>query len=136
MNKTTVLAITVAFMVGTTMSFVVSDFEAEAKKGENQGIGTSPNDEILAMLVALEEQVLVLDGNIDEIQAAGDIHGEESDDSHDTIGSGLLAIETTTDSTNSDVGIIKLDVTDIISKQIVSKKILCGIATSPDCLGP
>ena len=133
MNKTTVLAIAVAFMVGTTMSFVVSDFEAEAKKGENQGIGTSP---IFEDLNAIRTQ-------LDAIQATQTIDGESHDEEHaiwidfsSTISEDVTEIKETTDDTSGDVGIIKLDVTDIISKQIVSKKILCGIATSPDCIGP
>ena len=109
MTKTImILTIVVAFFVGTSMSFVVSNFEAEAKKEENKGIGTSP----ITQLAVIQAQLADIQVVVDETQAKQDL----LDDAIAEVGEG---------------------VDDIKSSQVVAKNILCGIATSPTgCLGP
>jgi len=103
MTKTIIiLSIVAAFMVGTSMSFVVSNFEAEAKKEVNPGIGTSP----IAQLAVIQAQLADIQMVVDETQAKQDL----LDDAIAEVAEG---------------------VDDIKLEQFVSKNILCGIATSP-----
>ena len=47
-----------------------------------------------------------------------------------------LATQSSVDDISTALNNLQSDVDDIRSAQIVSKSILCGIATSPDCIGP
>ena len=135
MTKTIlILAIAAAFLIGTSMSFVVSNFEAEAKKedkgiGIPPGIGTSPNDKILAKLAELK-------GDVELLQATGNDHGVILGDLEvkvNTIEGNTNDLKTQAFDTNLKVSLIQVCSAVVFIDLIV---ILCGLATSPGCPVP
>ena len=69
--------------------------------------------------------------SLDDVLAAlGNLQSDV--DGIDTSG---LATQSSVDDVLAALGNLQSDVDDIKSEQVVSKKILCGIATSPDCIG-
>jgi len=110
MTKTIViLAIVAAFMVGTSMSFVVPNFEAEAKnEKEKPGLGTSPGlEEVLAKLDELKEDT-------DAIKSTGNDHGIILGDLSST-GNDHGVILDDLQSTGNDHGIILGDLQTTVS---------------------
>ena len=47
-----------------------------------------------------------------------------------------VATQSSVDDISTALGNLQSDVDDIKLAQVVAKSILCGIATSPDCIGP
>jgi len=113
MTKTImIVAIATAFIAGSALTSIMSDFQAEAKE-------KATLDDVLNSLSVIDDGVTDIKSTLDFVD------GTVND------------IKTTTDDTNNDVGIIDGNVDDIKSAQVVAKSILCGIATSPDgCFGP
>ncbi len=107
-----VLAFAVTFLAGATVVGIFSDYEAEAKPKEPKPPFIDPISE------ALDATFLEIQAQLDDLQ----------DD--------LDAVSEKQDFLSADISVIDDGVNEIKSAQAVSKSILCGIATSPDCIGP
>jgi len=119
MTKTImILAIAAAFMVGTTMSFVVSDFEAEAKPKDPKPPFIDPIlKPINATLLEIQAQLADIQVVVDETQAKQDL----LDDAIAEVAEGV-------DETNAKQDLLG-PVVDAIATNVVDIKE--GIGTSP-----
>jgi len=113
MTKTImILAFAATFLAGAAVFGVFSDYEAEAKPKDPKPPSIPPIFKPMnATLFEIKAQLDDLEDDVDLVTAKQD----------------LLSAE---------IAVVDDGVNDIKSEHLVSKSILCGIATSPDCIGP
>ncbi len=107
-----VLAFAATFLAGAAIFGAISDYEAEAKPKEPKPPFIPP------IFKPMNATLFEIQAQLDELQDDVD------------------AVSAKQDFLSTDISVIDDGVNDIKSAQVVSKSILCGIATSPDCLGP
>ena len=108
-----VLAFAATFIAGAAVFGVFSDYEAEAKPKDPKPPSIPPIFKPMnATLFEIQAQLVLLQEDVDLVTAKQD----------------LLSAE---------IAVVDDGVNDIKSEHLVSKSILCGIATSPaGCIGP
>jgi len=110
-----VLAFAATFLAGAAIFGAISDYEAEAKPKKK----CPPDCIIEPILKPMNFTLFQIQAQVEDLQ-------DELD-----------AISAKQNLISADISVIDDGVNDIKSAQVVSKNILCGIATSPaGCLGP
>ncbi len=105
-----VLAFAATFIAGATVFGAFSDYDAEAKPKEPKPPFIPP------IFKPMNRTLTLMQVQLDEIQ------------------NNLNVVSAKQDVLSTDLSVVDDGVNDIKSAQVVSTKILCGIATSPDCL--